>query len=128
MANPIVKCTVDQCTHYMTGDQCMAAKVSIYNEEATGSSEKAKDTQCKSFHHRKTMGDIVGALHNANIGGTISAAFMDGTQITPVVECFVNNCTHWKGNNVCTAETIDVFGSNAAKTDDTDCRTFENKN
>jgi hypothetical protein len=127
MANPIVKCTVDQCTHYMSGDQCMAAKVSIYNEEATGNSKKAKDTQCKSFHDRKTMGDMLGALHNANVGGTLSAAFMDGTQITPAVECFVNNCNHWHNNNVCTASQIDVFGANAANTDDTDCRTFERR-
>ncbi len=67
MSNPIVKCTVDQCSHYMPGDQCMAAKISIYNEEATGKSEQVKDTQCKSFHDRKTMGDMIGALHNANI-------------------------------------------------------------
>jgi hypothetical protein len=127
MANPIVKCTVDQCTHYMPGDQCMAAKVSIYNEEATGTSKKPKDTQCKSFHDRKTMGDMLGAFHNANIGGTLSATFMDGTQITPAVECFVSNCNYWHDNNECTASHIDVFGSNAAKTDDTDCNTFEKR-
>ncbi len=127
MSNPIVKCSVDQCSHYMPGDQCMAAKISIYNEEATGKSEQVQDTQCKSFHDRKTMGDMIGALHNANIGGTISAAFMDGTQVTPQVECFVNNCSYWQGNNVCNASQIDVFGANAAKTDDTDCRTFKKK-
>jgi len=127
MANPVVKCAVDQCTHYMPGDQCMAAKVSIYNEETTGESDKYKDTQCKSFHHRKTMGDMLGALHNANIGGTVSAAFLDGTQITPVVECFVNNCKYWENSNLCNAGHIDVVGANAAKTPDTDCNTFEEK-
>lgn len=127
MTNPVVKCTVDQCTHYMPGDQCMAAKISIYNEEETGTSDTSKDTQCKSFHHRKTMGDMLGAFHNANIGGSLSAAFIEGTQITPVVECFVNKCNHWHDNNVCTATNIDVFGENAGKTDDTDCRTFEKK-
>ncbi|MBC8015006.1 MAG: DUF1540 domain-containing protein [Sporomusaceae bacterium] len=125
MTNPLVKCTVDQCTHYMPGDQCMAAKISIYNEESTGKSDRSKDTQCKSFHHRKTMGDMLGAFHNANIGGTVSAAFMDGTQITPVVECFVNNCKYWHNNNLCNAEHIDVVGANAAKTPDTDCKTFQ---
>ena len=127
MANPIVKCAVDQCTHYMAGDQCMAAKVSIYNEETTGKSEKSKDTQCKSFHHRKTMGDMIGAFHNANIGGTITAAFLEGTQITPVVECFVNNYKYWEGANLCNAAHIDVAGMNAASTPDTDCNTFESK-
>jgi len=127
MTNPLVNCTVDQCTHYMPGDQCMAAKISIYNEEDTGKSEKPKDTQCKSFHHRKTMGDMIGALHNANIGGTVSAAFLDGTQVTPVVECFVNNCKYWHSSNLCHAGHINVVGANAAKTPDTDCNTFEEK-
>lgn len=125
MTNPKVKCTVDQCTHYMPGDQCMAAKISVYNEEDTGSSDKSRETQCKSFHHRKTVGDMLGALHNANVGGTISAAFIDGTQITPVVECFVNNCNYWHSNNLCSASQIHVVGENAGKTEDTDCYTFE---
>jgi len=127
MANPVVTCAVDQCTHYMAGNQCMAAKVSIYNEATTGTSNKSKDTQCKSFHQRKTMGDMLGALHNANVGGTVSAAFLDGTQITPVVECFVNNCKHWQSDNLCNACHIDVVGVNAAQTPDTDCSTFEEK-
>lgn len=123
-SNPMVKCTVDQCTHYMTGDQCMAAKISVYNNEATSESQTSSDTQCKSFHHRKTMGDMVGALHNANWGGTMTAAFMDGKQITPNVECFVNNCKYWDSGNYCSAEAIQVAGSHAGKTSDTDCETF----
>ncbi len=125
--NPKVKCTVDQCTHYMPGDQCMAAKISVYNDETSGVSQTSQDTQCKSFHHRKTMGDMIGALHNANIGGAVSAAFLDGTQVTPVVECFVNNCAHWENNNLCNASGIEVAGENAAKSPDTDCETFKEK-
>jgi hypothetical protein len=127
MTNPMVKCSVDQCTHYMPGDQCMAAKISIYNEEDTGTSDKSRETQCKSFHHRKTVGDMLGALHNANVGGVVSAAFIDGTQVTPIVECFVNNCDFWHGDNLCSASHIDVLGVNAAKTQDTDCKTFKAK-
>lgn len=122
-ANPGVKCSVDQCTHYMPGDQCMAAKISIYNHE-TGESHTSTDTQCKSFHQRKTMGDVVGALHNANIGGTMMAAFVDGKQITPVVECFVNNCKFWDNKNLCKASDIEVAGNNAGRPEDTDCKTF----
>ncbi|WP_425057783.1 hypothetical protein SCACP_23230 [Sporomusa carbonis] len=124
MSNPIVKCTVDQCTHYMPGDQCMAAKISVYNDEMKGTSSTFGETLCKSFHHRKTMGDMVGALHNANIGGTMSAAFLEGTQITPAVECFVAGCKYWENGNYCNAEQIHVTGSNASKTTDTDCNTF----
>ena len=123
--NPTVKCTVDQCTHYMPGDQCMAAKISVYSNEETGTSQSSSDTQCRSFHHRKTMGDMVGALHNANWGGVVTAGIMDGKQITPNVECFVNSCKHWESGNFCHASSIAVTGANAAKTADTDCETFE---
>lgn len=86
--NPVVTCTVDQCTHYMTGDQCMAAKISVYNDEQTGSSRTLAIPRCRSFHHRKTMGDMVGAFHNANWGGDDSS--FHGWQANPPnVECFV---------------------------------------
>lgn len=125
MSNPEVKCSVDSCTHYMPGDQCMAAKISVYNDEESGSSSTSEDTLCKSFHPRKSVGDMVGAFHNANIGGTISAPFIGGTQITPQVECFVKNCRHWDNQNHCEAKTIHVMGTNASTTSDTDCNTFE---
>ncbi|SEP43449.1 DUF1540 domain-containing protein [Propionispora vibrioides] len=127
MANPTVKCTVDQCTHYMPGDQCMAAKISVYNNEQAGYSSEDGDTQCKSFHQRKTVGDMVGAVHNSNIGGMITGAFMDGKQLTPEVECFVNHCAYWHQNNVCQASSIEVAGYNAANPQDTDCKTFKEK-
>lgn len=123
-SNPTVKCTVDQCTHYMPGEQCMAAKISIYNDDEGGKSTRAAETQCKAFHHRKSMGDMVGVFHNQNYGGMVSAAFLDGKQITPEVECYVNNCEHWTSGNYCQAESINVYGPNASKTSDTDCETF----
>ena len=127
MSNPAVKCIVHQCTHYMDGDQCMAAKVSIYNDNIHGKSEKAKNTQCQSFHHRETMGDMLGAFHNSNISGTLSATFIEGTQLAPDVECFVNNCKHWHSSNLCNAAHIDVTGTNASQRADTDCSTFAEK-
>jgi hypothetical protein len=125
--NPKVACRVDQCTHWMPGDQCMAAKIAIYNEEEAGASSSSSDTQCKSFHAGKGIGDYIGALHNANVGGTMKAAFIAGTQITPSVECYVNNCRYWEESNYCNASSIEVNGQQAAKTSDTDCQTFETK-
>jgi hypothetical protein len=125
MSSPIVNCIVNQCTHYMDGDQCMAAKVSIYNEEIHGTSDKNTDTQCQSFHQRVGMGDVLGAFHNANISGTLSATFMDGTQLTPEVECFVNNCKYWHSSNLCKSGHIDVVGPNATQKTDTGCNTFQ---
>ncbi len=127
MSNPIVKCTVDTCTHYMPGDQCMAAKISVYNDETTAKSSASPDTLCKSFHPGKSMGDIVGGLHNANVGGVMTAPFVDGTQITPQVECFVTSCKYWEANNRCEAKMIHVMGENAVSTVDTDCHTYKPK-
>lgn len=127
LSNPVVKCTVDSCTHYMPGDQCMAAKISVYNDEDSGKSSVSDDTLCKSFHSRKTVGDVVGAFHNANIGGVMSAPFVGGTQITPQVECFVRSCKYWDEHNHCEAEAIHVVGKNAATTSDTDCHTYETR-
>lgn len=127
--NPVVKCSVDSCTHNIPNlQQCAAAKISVYNNEATGTSSTSEETLCKSYHHRKTMGDMVGALHNANWGGAMMAAAYDGKQLTPNVECFVNNCKFWETGNYCHASAIEVSGQNAAKTDDTDCNTFVPKN
>lgn len=125
MSSPQVKCSVDSCTHYMPGDQCMAAKISVYNDEVSGRSSTSEDTLCKSFHPRKSVGDMVGAFHNANIGGAISAPFIDGTQITPQVECFVKSCKYWDRQNHCEAKAIHVMGDNASMTSDTDCNTYQ---
>ncbi|MDL2280396.1 DUF1540 domain-containing protein [Selenomonadales bacterium OttesenSCG-928-I06] len=125
MSNPIVRCTVDQCTHYMPGDQCMAAKISVFNDKTKAVSSAVGDTECESFRARKSITDMIGAFHNANIGGTISAAFLPGTQITPSVECFVDNCKHWNQGNMCSARNIDVHGINASTESDTTCSTFE---
>lgn len=125
--NPKVKCSVDQCTHWMNGNQCMAAKIGIFNDEMKGDSQKSADTQCKSFHANKGLGDMVGALHNANIAGAVRGAITEGQQITPSVECYVTKCNFWEQGNYCNAESIDVTGMNAAKTMDTDCQTFQPK-
>lgn len=123
MSNPLVRCTVDQCTHYLPGEQCMAAKISVYNDPTASVSRRSEDTLCQAFHPRKTVGDMVGALHNTNIGGTV-AAMMPGKQITPAVECFVSNCRYWQEANLCKAEHIEVAGPNASRSQDTACATF----
>lgn len=128
-SNPRVKCSVDQCTHNINGDYCSAAHVDVYNEAMSDSmAGSSSQTQCKSFHNRKTVGDMVGSLHNVNVGGLMSGSFMDGKQVTPEVACFVNSCTHWDSGNYCHASEIHVNGMNAGKNEDTDCETFKPKN
>lgn len=123
--NPKVACQVEQCTHWMSGGQCMAEKVAIYNNAANVSSKTSADTQCKSFHPGNGVGDYVGALHNANVGGSMKAALVDGVQIAPSVDCYVDNCKYWHQGNACNAQSIEVNGMRASKTNDTDCGTFE---
>lgn len=123
MPNPIVKCTVDSCSHYLSDGQCMAARISVYNDEMQGTATASKDTLCKSFHQGSTMGDMLGGLHNANVGGVIKASFVAGTQITPQVECFVQSCRHWAANQ-CNAAAIHIDGSQAATDAETDCNTY----
>lgn len=125
MPNPTVKCTVDQCVHNFQSQQCMAAGIAVYNNEENGKSRTSQDTKCQSFESNKTLGNIVGALDNVNVGGTMMAPLKEGVQMTPSVKCFVNNCKYWKTNNFCTAVNIQVNGENAATPDDTDCQTFE---
>jgi hypothetical protein len=102
----------------------MAAKVAVFNDEEKATSASSADTQCKSFHANKGVGDMVGALHNANVAGAVRGVFTAGTQITPAVECYVNNCKYWEEGNYCDASGIEIAGENAAKTTDTDCNTF----
>lgn len=123
--NPKVACQVEECTHWMDGGQCMAEKIAIYNNEAVSSSQTSADTQCKSFHAGRGMGDYVGALHNADVSGSMKAAVVDGVQINPAVDCYVDNCKYWHQGNACNATGIEVNGMKASTTNDTDCATFE---
>jgi hypothetical protein len=111
----------------MDGDQCMAAKISVYNDEVKAFSETSEDTQCQAFQEKKTMGDMFDAISNANVGGVLSASVNNEVEITPTVECFVDNCRHWVQGNVCHASNIEVNGMNAARKSDTDCETFVTK-
>lgn len=125
MSNPRVKCSVDQCTHYMPGEYCQAARIDIYNEEDGRSVASTSDqTLCKSFHKRKTVGDMIGTFSNINVGGIVSA-MLPGQQITPEVKCFVNSCDYWSSGNYCHSADIHVNGPNAGKNEDTDCHTFK---
>ena len=123
MSNPLVRCIVDQCAHYLPGDQCTAAKISVYNNDDSVS-ETSSDTKCQAFRHRQGIGDMVSSLANSNFGGALAAAFLPGQQMTPTVECFVQDCRYWDAGNACLARSIEVTGFNASTDSDTDCETF----
>ncbi|MDR1701581.1 MAG: DUF1540 domain-containing protein [Sporomusaceae bacterium] len=124
MSNPTVKCSVNECAHYTTGERCLAAKVSVYHTGTKEAAETLHDTECRSFQERKGIGDMLEALANTNIGGAVSSAFISGAPITPSVECFVSNCKNWSAGYSCQAPNIELTGRNAAAKSNTDCQMF----
>ncbi len=47
-ANPGIRCVVQSCTFYMSGDQCCAACIEVSPKNATS----AKQTECSSFEKK----------------------------------------------------------------------------
>lgn len=123
MPNPMVKCSVDTCSHWLPGEVCGAGNIDILDREAKSSD----DTKCKTFNHRSSVANAVGALDNVNWSGMVREPFQEGHQITPSVTCVVGDCVYWKQGDYCTADSIQVTGDDATACEQTDCRTMESK-
>lgn len=123
---PSVKCNVNSCAHWMTGDYCTAKNIDIMHEEEGRISQQIEQTMCKTFHEYRNIVNMVGALDNVNWGGTMSKLFMGGS-VTPSISCTVSSCTYWKEGNLCTAQGILVSGMSANECQDTNCETFRNR-
>ncbi|MEM5795661.1 MAG: DUF1540 domain-containing protein [Bacillota bacterium] len=123
--SPRVKCVVNTCTHYMSGDVCAADNIHIWHEQQGRMSQAKKETECKSFHKNENLLDMVGAMHNVDVGGMATAPFLDGQQLSPGVKCIVSTCAYWDNGDYCVADAIEISGRDARECGDTDCRTFE---
>ncbi len=121
MTNPVVKCSVDTCVHWLPDDACGAGNIDILDEEA----KTSEDTKCKTFELRSSVANMVGGLDNVNWGGMVREPFQEGHQITPSVTCTVHECAYWASGDRCEADSIEVFGSSANTCEETDCSTFE---
>ncbi|HHY06757.1 MAG TPA: DUF1540 domain-containing protein [Clostridia bacterium] len=126
-ANPIVKCIVNTCNHYLPGDKCVAENIDILNEEVNHMSQNAEQTMCKTFAQKSGIANYLGTLDNKNWDGLVSA-FKPGTQITPTVTCIVDTCKYWEQGDVCIAESIEVTGHDSRECQDTNCQTFAKRN
>ncbi len=121
MTNPVVKCSVDTCVHWLPDDACGAANIDVLDSQ----SKSAEETKCKTFELRSSAANMVGAMDNANWGGMVREPFREGRQITPSVTCTVKDCAYWAAGDRCEADTVDITGSSAHTCEDTDCSTFE---
>lgn len=123
---PRVKCVVDTCTHYATGDYCSARNIDIMHEEEGRMSQITEQTMCKTFAQASSFANMLGSLDNVNWGGSVSNLFAGG-DMYPTVTCTVNSCEYWKDGNYCVAEAIEVTGRHADECQDTNCQTFRNR-
>lgn len=123
---PRVKCVVDTCTHWVTGNLCSAGNIDIMHEEEGRMSQIIEQTMCKTYYHASSFANMLGSLDNVNWGGAASQLFAGG-EMYPTVTCTVNSCEYWKDGNHCIAEGIEVTGRHADECQDTNCQTFRNK-
>lgn len=120
---PRVKCIVSTCTHYITDNICGAEKIDIWHQQGGQMAKTIQKTECKSFHKREGLLDMIGALHNSNFNGLASSVFQ-GEPLSPRVHCIVSTCSYWGKGDACLAEAIEITGNKADECEDTDCQTF----
>lgn len=127
MGHPQVKCVVNTCTHWLTGDLCGARNIDIIYEEEYKVAENPEHTQCKTFEQRRGLANTLGSMDNVNWGGVLAHTLLPGSETSPSVTCTVHSCRYWQEVNRCTAERIDVVGMSADESQDTNCCTFQLK-
>lgn len=127
MMRPIVKCTVNTCTHYLYGDRCGAGNIDIMHEQELEMSQKKEQTMCKTFNHAKNIFDYLGSADNMNVTGTVMGFINPEYKASPTVTCTVASCKYWGEGSICIAESIEVQYPNSNECQDTDCVTFERR-
>ncbi|BCJ88429.1 DUF1540 domain-containing protein [Effusibacillus dendaii] len=125
-AYPRVKCVVDTCTHYITGDYCSAGNIDILFEEEGRMAQTIEQTMCKTYAHASSVANMIGSMDNVNWSGTMSHLFT-GDQVRPTITCVVSSCEYWADGNLCVAEAIEVTGRHANECQDTNCQTYRKK-
>ncbi len=122
---PVVKCEVDSCTHWLSGDKCGAGSIDILHEEEGKMAQRREQTECKTFHSKKGGAtSYLGSMDNVNWTGMVEEPLEEGTQATPGVTCVVDTCKYWHDGDLCKAEEIEVTGRGANECQDTNCKTY----
>jgi len=122
-----VKCYVNTCTHFVTGNLCGAGNIDIMHENETQMAQIVDQTMCKSFHEAKGVTSYLGSMDNVNWTGTIAEMVLPGHHLDPTIACTVSSCVYWAEGRRCTANEIVVNGVMANECQDTNCKTFRNR-
>jgi hypothetical protein len=122
---PVVKCIVDTCTHYLYGDRCGAGNIDIMHEEETRMSVVEEQTMCKTFKHTRNILSYIDSADNMNWTGTALGLLNPDYKVSPTVTCTISSCKYWGEGAICIAEAIEVTGEKSNECQDTDCITFE---
>lgn len=125
--NPVVKCKVNTCTHYLYGDRCGAQNIDIMHEHETEMSEIVDHTMCKTFHHNKNLLQYIGSADNVNWMGSAMGLVNPEYKVSPSVSCTVSSCKFWGEGAICIAEAIEITGRNSNECQDTNCATFDRR-
>jgi hypothetical protein len=122
-----VKCVVDTCTHYLYGDRCGAENIDIMHEHETQMSQIAEQTMCKSFAYGRSLANYLGSADNMNWTGT-AIGLVNPQYIVPVsITCTVSSCNYWGEGSICVAKGIEITGRDSNECQDTNCKTFEQR-
>lgn len=102
----ILKCSAIKCV-YNKEQLCSKGEIDVTGENATS----ANETSCGSFQERPE--------------GSMTNSFTSGCGCEKIqIDCKAHNCTY-NDDCKCTASSIQVDGSNAHKSCDTKCETFQ---
>ncbi|RJQ08003.1 MAG: DUF1540 domain-containing protein [Bacillota bacterium] len=125
MPEPVVRCEVDTCTHWLPGNVCAANNIDILYEEEGKMAQSPEQTECKTFYNRRGVTSYLGSMDNVNWLGMVEEPLMTGRQTTPTVTCTVESCRFWREGDLCDADEIKVSGQGANECQDTNCGTYE---
>lgn len=140
MSLPEVKCNVNTCAYWVSGDLCRAGSIRMANSPVGAVPGQPGDTCCATFAGRNGAGRFLATLTNTNWPGLVQETFRPGWQLSPRVTCAVRNCLHWRAGDPaargrpdaavddsagdCRAGSIQVTGNGASLSEETDCATF----
>lgn len=121
---PKVVCSVNTCTHYITGNLCGALNIDIMHEEEGHMAREIDQTMCKTFHEANGITSYLGSIDNVNWSGALLEMVLPGQQMDPSISCTVASCKYWDEGRRCVATAIEVTGAMANECQDTNCKTF----
>lgn len=113
-----LRCSAESCYNNVN-EFCIANVIHVGGLEAHISPETACDTFIE-----KTDVSATSHFTNRNLSGEFSQLFSGETvEMAPQIACDAKNCTY-NANRICSADYVEIQGSNARTSERTECETF----